>query len=150
MKKLFAALLIALAVSSQLHAASEWLTDYHAALAEAKKSGKLVLMNFTGSNWCPPCMQMKKRVFDTQAFKGYALENLVLLELDFPQDANPAPESFELAEKYGVTDETGQTVFPTLVLTNAGGQALAVRRGQPFFDTPNFIGWVDSVKKNAN
>jgi len=149
MKIRLVGLAMALFASSQLYAAGEWLTDYKAALAESKKSGKLVLMDFTGSTWCPPCIQMKKQVFDTQAFKGYALENLVLLELDFPQDMDPTPGNIRLAEKYGVTDETGLSVFPTLVLVNSDGKPLAIRRGEPFFSPPDFIDWAKAVKKGA-
>ncbi len=45
----------------------------------------MVLLDFTGSDWCPWCIRLDKEIFSTSEFKDYAKENLVLVELDFPQ-----------------------------------------------------------------
>lgn len=64
--------------------ADEWLTDYKQAVTKAAEEKKPLLMNFTGTNWCPPCMMLEQRVFSQQEFKDYAAKNLVLLKLEFP------------------------------------------------------------------
>src|SRR5689334_15851945 len=74
---------LSLFVVSHLHAA-EWLTDLPTALAKAKAEGKSVLMDFTGSDWCPWCIRLRKEIFDQTAFQKFADENLILVELDFP------------------------------------------------------------------
>ena len=66
-------------VDEKLH----WLTDFEAAKAQARSENKMLLMNFTGSDWCPPCMMLQKAVFAKPEFATYAVKRLVLLEVDF-------------------------------------------------------------------
>ncbi len=115
---------LALALSvTAAHAGDGWLTSYEEALAKAKETGKPVLTDFTGSDWCGWCIRLKKEVFDTDAFKTWAGENVILLELDYPQ-AKPQTAAMKeankaLLEKYGVTG------FPTILFLDAQGQVLA-------------------------
>ena len=62
-----------------------WQTDVDAAIALAKKEGKSVMLEFTGSDWCPPCIMMKKEVFSKEEFFKAASKNFVLVHLDFPK-----------------------------------------------------------------
>src|SRR3954468_20786712 len=59
--------------------------DLTAAVASAKSENKLVLMDFTGSDWCPPCIQLHKKIFSRAEFQTYAASNLVFPTLDFPR-----------------------------------------------------------------
>jgi thioredoxin-related protein len=72
-------------------AQAQWFTDYNAALKKAQAENKSVLINFTGSDWCPPCMRLKAEVFDKYEFKKYAHDNLILLEIDFPRRIDQPP-----------------------------------------------------------
>jgi thioredoxin-related protein len=108
-------------------AAPGWLDDYKKAQQEAKASNKLLLLDFTGSDWCGFCIQLDKEVFSQPNFKEYASKNLVLLELDFPrpggsrwkaQAAEVKKQNQELAQQYQVQG------FPTLVVLNGDGQKL--------------------------
>lgn len=94
--------------------AQHWETDFEAALKKAKAENKVVLVNFTGSDWCGWCKRLQREVFMEDTFKTYAAQNLVLLELDFPK-YKQLPESQqrknrELANKYGIRG------FPTVLL----------------------------------
>src|ERR1700757_4598201 len=62
-----------------------WLTDFNAAKAKAKSDNKLVLVEFTGSDWCGYCKLMQAEIFSKPQFQDYAAKNLVLVELDFPR-----------------------------------------------------------------
>src|SRR5258705_10778383 len=62
----------------------KWTTDLPKAQAQAKTEKKLVLMDFTGSDWCGWCIKLHKEVFSPQDFADYAKKNLVLVEVDFP------------------------------------------------------------------
>ena len=73
-----------LLLSAMAHAA-EWQTDYDQALIAATQAKKPMLLNFTGSDWCPPCIAMHKRVLSKPAFLEFAQKNLILLEVDFPR-----------------------------------------------------------------
>jgi protein disulfide-isomerase len=102
--------------------AGSWHTSWDAAAAEARTSNKPILINFTGSDWCGWCMRLKKEVFDTDYFKGWAAQKVVLLEVDFPrgkpQSAQVKEANQQLARKYGVRG------YPTILFANAAGQPL--------------------------
>ena len=79
-------------------AGAGWLTDLPTAEAQAKAENKLVLMDFSGSDWCPDCIALKKKVFDTQKFQAYAATNVVLVDVDFP-DKKPQPSNLKRANE---------------------------------------------------
>lgn len=62
-----------------------WLVDIDKAFAESEKTGKPILANFTGSDWCGWCKRLTASVFSKKEFQTWADENVVLLELDFPK-----------------------------------------------------------------
>lgn len=111
---------------------SSWMTDFEAAQAKAKEEGKPMLVNFTGSDWCIWCIRLDEEVFSKQAFKDYAKENLILVELDFPRKKAQSDELKEqnqaLAQKYGIRG------FPTILILDAEGKVIETtgyRRGGP-------------------
>src|SRR4051812_585143 len=65
--------------------AEGWGDNLQKAQDEAKAKNKLLLMDFTGSDWCGWCIKLNKEVFSQPEFKDYAAKNLVLMEVDFPQ-----------------------------------------------------------------
>ena len=72
MQKLVTFLFLA-AFALNLHAAeAKWLTDFDAVKKQAAKENKAILMDFTGSDWCPPCKALKKNVFDKEEFSKFA------------------------------------------------------------------------------
>src|SRR5471030_2210596 len=84
----FTVIAAALALTAVARAKTGWTDDYTKALSEAKAGNKLVLLDFTGSDWCSWCIKMEKDVFDKPTFKDYAKDNLVLVEIDFPNNKN--------------------------------------------------------------
>lgn len=104
---------------------AEWLTDIALAKETATRENKMILLNFSGSDWCAPCIKMKRDVFESEVFKQYAEENLVLLRADFPRlkKNQPAKEQVQhneaLAEKYN-----SQGKFPFTVLLDASGTVI--------------------------
>lgn len=99
---------------------ASWQTDLPKAIAQAKAQKKLVLIDFTGSDWCGWCIKLDKETFAKPEFATYASKNLVLVELDFPRKkAQPAAlkkANEALQEKYKVEG------FPTLVALNGEGK----------------------------
>ena len=108
-------------------AAEGWLTDMDAAKKEAAEQKKDLMIEFTGSDWCPPCMQLRANVFSKPDFQKEAQKNFVLLELDYPrgkeQSAEMKAANQKLAEQYGVTG------FPTVVFADASGKSFGVLWG---------------------
>jgi protein disulfide-isomerase len=123
----------------------EWLTDYKQAQQEAKAQNKPLLIEFTGSDWCPPCILMKKEVFTSPEFQSYAAKNFILLEVDFPRGKEQARElaaqNMELAQKFGVEG------FPCIVLLGSDGSKLAERVGYNSGSPVVFIAWLEKMRK---
>ncbi len=116
-------LCLALLALPSAQAAADWTTDFAHAQARAKTEQKLLLLDFTGSDWCGWCKIMEKEIFSQPAFADYAREKLILVRLDFPR-ANPL--SAELKEQnYALARKFGIRGFPTIVMLNGEGKALA-------------------------
>ena len=63
----------------------QWLTDLPKAQAKAKAENKLIMLDFTGSDWCGWCIKLNKEVFSKPDFAEFARKNLVAVEVDFPR-----------------------------------------------------------------
>jgi thiol:disulfide interchange protein len=102
--------------TSFANAPKGWETEVEAALLIAKKENKAVMLEFTGSDWCPPCIMMGKKVFSKEEFVNAASKNYVLVHLDFPKgDEQLAEKNRPLQEKYKVSG------FPTVILLDSEG-----------------------------
>ena len=93
--------------------AADWTENYSAAIAQAKKEHKAVLLNFTGSDWCVWCKRTDKEVFETQKFKDYADQKLILVTVDFPE--SKAQTDAVKAQNAGLKDKFSIEGFPTLI-----------------------------------
>jgi len=100
-----------------------WTSDYDKALQNAGNSKKYVLLDFTGSDWCPYCVQMDKEVFSKAPFKSFAKENLVLVELDFPREHKIA--AMTLAQNAKLGQQFNVNGFPTSILLDSSGHEVA-------------------------
>ncbi len=124
-----------------------WLTDFGAAKAEARTQKKTLLVNFTGSDWCPPCMAMEKTVFSQPEFVAYASKNLVLMEVDFPRRKKQAPElaaaNQKLASEYGVDG------FPTIGILDPDGKPLGALGYRPDITVESFIAEIEKLRSAA-
>ena len=138
--------LVAAAVMlSQPSIPSGWLTDWEQAKSASRASGKPILANFTGSDWCPYCVKLEKEVFQTSEFKSWASKNAVLLTVDFPRrkslPAKLEKQNDMLAAEFGVSS------FPTVLFLSAEGDVLG---------TSGYLGdggptqWTDYARQQIN
>ncbi len=132
MKTTRLALLVAALFSLSLvsaHAEATWMTDLGKAQAEAKAKNKLLLLDFTGSDWCIWCKKLHAEVFTQPEFENYAKDHLVLVTVDFPrrieQPTEVRKQNQELAQKYGIEG------FPTIVVLNGDGKQVGELGYQP-------------------
>lgn len=142
MKNIILCLLLA---AAPLQASDIWSTDYTASITQAAASKKPVLLEFTGSDWCPPCMKQNKDVFEQSAFQEFAKDKLVLVKLDFPRSKPQAPEIKQRNQKLAAQYEVQG--FPTVILLGADGKELAREVGYKGGGVPAFIEWVNSSLK---
>ena len=122
----------------------KWTMDAEAAKAKAKETGKPVLMNFTGSDWCYWCKLMDEKVFTQKAWQDFAAKELVLLWVDFPRDKSLVPESIAAANKK-LQAEYGVTGYPTFVLLDPEGKEIGRLRASAEATPEWFIGQVQDV-----
>lgn len=145
MKKLMLTAVATFALAITQAAEGPWLTDYDAALAKAKQEQKLVLLDFTGSDWCPPCKALHKNVFSTKEFLDFAAKNLVLVELDFPkskpQSAELKKANRELSKKFEIEG------YPTVIILDGNAKQLSKDVGYRGEDAKRFIAKVEKLLK---
>jgi thioredoxin-related protein len=140
-------LLIALFATFSITAAT-WKTDFNKAKNEAQQSHRYILLNFSGSDWCGPCIRLHKEIFGSEEFQKYASENLVLVNADFPRlKKNQLPkeqvkQNEALAEKY---NNTGK--FPYTVLLDENGKVIKQWEGWPKETPDEFVEEVSTVAK---
>jgi protein disulfide-isomerase len=118
-----------------------WTTDLGNAIETAKTENKVVLVNFTGSDWCKWCFKLSDEVFSQDDFKEYADENLILVKLDFPRSISQSSETKaynqSLAQKYGVRG------FPTIIIFNSQGKPVA-KTGYRAGGAVNYVSHIQS------
>jgi len=104
-----------------------WGTDLPGALNQARSNNKMVLLDFTGSDWCPWCIKFDGEVLSTGGFASYAGNKLVLVKLDFPrhtpQDAALKQANQELYQRFNVGG------YPTYILLDSSGKELGRQVG---------------------
>ena len=97
--------------------AQNWVLDFDKALIIAKDSNKIIILVFSGSDWCAPCMKLEKEVWQTDTFQKYANDHYVMVRADFPRKkANKLSKEQEnknahLAEMYNPNG-----YFPSVVI----------------------------------
>ena len=121
-----------------------WQTDLPKAMAQAKTENKLVMLDFTGSDWCPPCKALKKKVFTSQAFADFAKANLVLVEVDFPHEK---PQSQELKDaNEALSKKFDVEGFPTIIVLNSDGKQLKKDVGYDGQSAKEFVADLKKLK----
>ncbi|NOT73502.1 MAG: thioredoxin family protein [Cyclobacteriaceae bacterium] len=118
----------------------EWLVNFELAKASAVREDKYILLNFSGSDWCGPCIKMKKEVFESEHFATVASKNLILVRADFPRSRknqlskDQTKHNEDLAERYNPMGK-----FPLTLLLNADGTVLKEWDGYVFASQDKFL-----------
>lgn len=124
-----------------------WLTSYDEALKQAQESGKPILADFTGSDWCPPCKMLASRVFDSDSFKKWAGEHVVLLELDYPRKTQQSDELKK--QNAGLLKQYKVRAYPTIILMSPQGQEVGRRIGGAT-DPKAYIRQLEQILKKSD
>jgi protein disulfide-isomerase len=115
------------------------------ALAQAKADKKMVLMDFTGSDWCGWCMKFDKETLSKDEFAEYAKSHLELVVVDFP---NKKPQSDALkAANRALGDKYGVDGYPTFVVLNADGKEIGRQVGYSPGGPEAFIAKLEGFSK---
>jgi thioredoxin-related protein len=145
MKLLFISLILGLFVNVT------WLGDFNEATTEAAKTHKYILINFSGSDWCGPCIRERKEILENDVFEKYASDHLVLVRADFPRQKKNqlSPEQTKrneaLADKYNPEGK-----FPYTILVDEHGKVVKDWDGFPNESPENFVSQIASFAGAAN
>ncbi len=149
MKKLLTALFACLAAFQVVAADAklEWKKDLPKAKEQAKQENKLILLDFTGSDWCGWCIKLHHDTFSKQEWADYAKKNLVLVEVDFPHEKKQ-PESLQTANaalqsKYSVNG------YPTIIVMKPDGTVVWKKEGYLAGGPKAMIEEIENAKKKA-
>lgn len=124
---------------------SVWQPHFETAQKIAREKNELILLNFSGSDWCGPCIRMHKEILNSEVFTKFADKELVMVNADFPRskknqlDKQLQKENEALADKYNPDGK-----FPYTLLLDTDGKILHAWDGLPKDDAAAFT---NSVKK---
>ncbi|MEY4917216.1 MAG: hypothetical protein RL616_1129 [Verrucomicrobiota bacterium] len=146
-KNIFIALLALAALLPARAENAAWVK----AQTEAKASNKLVLLDFTGSDWCPACIMFHREVLEAPEFIAYSKTNLTVLVVDFPkfypQSTAQHDANVELVQQFNAANPDGSIGFPVLMIVDADGKELTRQAGyRPGSGAKEFIARVEQLK----
>ncbi len=122
------------------HSFIQWHTDLETAKKEAIAGNRLILLNFSGSDWCGPCMRLKEEVFNSDSFGAIADSSLVLCNADFPRSKkNQLPKMQQQRNESMADAYNPQGKFPFTVLLDTAGKVLRSWDGYPQANRQLFI-----------
>lgn len=122
MKKLVVAIIL---MMSSFGFAQDWKYNFEEAKKEAQSESKNIVIIFSGSDWCAPCMKLERNIWNSEEFKQESEEKWVLVKANFPRKkANQLSEeqtnhNRALAEKF---NKEGS--FPLVVMLSPEGKVL--------------------------
>lgn len=144
--KLYSVVLLALGMlTSLVSAEGPWLTDIPSAVKAAEKNGKPILVEFTGSDWCPPCKMMHERVFSKKEFLKEAGSTYNLVKIDIPKaDKELRAKNEKVLEKYKVNG------VPTVLLLRANGKEFNRFTATQNDTVEKFLEYIKAQKKRLS
>ena len=150
MKKMLKSVLFTILFFAAALSAAEgkkiWSEDYLQARKTAAEKKLPMLILFSGSDWCPPCIRLDKTVLDTKEFADYAPERFVLFKADFPRRSQQAEkvvmQNRQLMHTYKVQG------VPTVILTGSDGKEFA-RTGFLPGGVQNYIKHLEELRAKA-
>lgn len=133
-------------LGSLLLTTNSWETDFSKAKQIAQTDHKFIVLNFSGSDWCGPCIRLHKEIFGSDAFAQYAKDHLVLVNADFPRlkknqlSKEQQSKNDQLADQY---NKDGK--FPLTLLLSSDGKVLKTWEGFPQISPDQFTEQVKAV-----
>jgi len=122
-----------------------WLGNFETAKTVASQQHKLILVNFSGSDWCGPCIRLRKEILENAVFENYATDKLVLVRADFPRQKKNQLSKDQVKLNEALADRYNPDgKFPYTLLVDANGKVLKKWDGFPD-ETPDQF--VSDIKK---
>ncbi|MFY1045786.1 thioredoxin family protein [Chryseobacterium sp. GP-SGM7] len=117
---------------------------------QASENKELILLNFSGSDWCIPCIKLHKNIIETDEFKKLETENIVVyINADFPRSKKNQLSPELKKENAFLADQYNQKgLFPYTILLNYDGKILKSWEGLPSENALAFSKEIREMKEN--
>ncbi len=116
-------ILFVLIMNTTRLSAQEWRTDWDAAMVEAEQANKKLILVFSGSDWCIPCIKLEKEIWENSSFIQYAEQHYVLFRADFPKrKKNKLPETIQQLNDRLASEYNPKGYFPLVVVLDTQGK----------------------------
>ncbi|MGN6181762.1 MAG: thioredoxin family protein [Mucilaginibacter sp.] len=126
-----------------------WLGDFSEAKKEANEKHQLILISFSGSDWCGPCIRLRKEILESNTFESYASDHLVLVRADFPRQKKNQPSAEQIKLNEALADKyNSEGKFPYTLLVDENGKVLRTWDGYPDETPDQFIEQINSTQQS--
>ena len=127
-----------------------WLDDYDQAVIVSKEKKLPILMYFSGSDWCKPCIMLTQTIFQTERFKNFSKDSLVLLHLDFPRKRENLPTAEIVAKRDALAEKYNNAgAFPHVVLLTPESDVIGTT-GYKNISPDAYVTQLKSILKDFN
>jgi thioredoxin-related protein len=147
MKKITFILLTICMAGTTFAREATWLTGFNEASDQAARENKLLLLDFTGSDWCGWCQKLDAETFSRPEFRDYAGKNLVLVRVDFPMHKSQSDELKEANR--ALKDQYAVRGYPTVLVVKPSGTVMWEQRGYAPGGPNAMINAVNQCRKAA-
>ena len=123
-----------------------WSGNFSTAQKQAEQEHKLILINFSGSDWCGPCIRLRKEILESTTFEGYASDNLILVRADFPRQKKNQLSKDQVKLNEALADKyNSDGKFPFTLLVDENGKVLKSWDGFPDETPDQFVKQIRDV-----
>jgi len=121
--KHFLLIVFILSLNTARLSAQDWRTDWEIAGVEAEQANKKLILVFSGSDWCIPCIKLEKEIWESPSFTQYAEQYYVLFRADFPKrKKNKLSETIQKLNDRLASEYNSKGYFPLVVVLGAKGK----------------------------
>ena len=138
--------LFAIAFMAFFSANITWSGDFDAAKIQAAQQHKLIMVNFSGSDWCGPCIRLRKEILESATFETYASDHLLLVRADFPRQKKNQLSKQQVKLNEALADKYNpEGKFPYTLLVDETGKVLFQWDGFPNETPDQFVSQIDQI-----
>ena len=122
----------------------QWEPNFEQAKKLAKEKNELILLNFSGSDWCVPCIGLRKEFLESEVFSEFSSKNLILVNADFPRRKKNEVSSEQNKRNEALAEQYNKNgVFPLTLLLNSEGKVLKTWEGKPKVSVKK---WIEEIQ----
>ena len=124
----------------------QWETNFERAKELATEKNQLILLNFSGSDWCVPCIGLRKEFLESAVFTDFASKNLILVNADFPRKKENKGTTAQVKSNEALAELYNQNgIFPLTLLVNANGKVVKSWQGKPKISVEKWVAEIEAI-----